>query len=116
MWNKLEALLSDRRTWTTNQMVISYFMGSVNRTTLIIEKLFHRLKNGKPIDQNPKLRIQKKDGWGIITIEKATTSDSGVYECCASNSFNAIKTSAKVTVYEVEEIEVKPTFTRITGE
>lgn len=75
----------------------------------------YRLKNGKPIDQNPKLRIQKKDGWGIITIEKATTSDSGVYECCASNSFNAIKTSAKVTVYEIEEVAVKPTFTRITG-
>jgi hypothetical protein len=76
---------------------------------------FYRLKNGKPIEQTPKLRIPKKDGWGIITIEKATSLDSGVYQCIASNSFNLIKTESKVTVFDVEEICVKPTFTRITG-
>lgn len=75
-----------------------------------------RLKNGKPIDQTPKLRVLKKDGFGIITIEKATTADSGIYRCCASNSHNAIETQANVTIYEVEEVSVKPTFTRITGE
>lgn len=75
----------------------------------------NRLKNGKPIDQTPKLRILKKDGWGIITIDKATSSDSGVYQCCASNSFNLIKTESKVTVFDIEEVSVKPTFTRITG-
>lgn len=74
------------------------------------------MKNGKPIDQSPKLRIQSKEGWGIITIAKAAASDSGVYKCVASNSFNAIESVAKVVVYDVEEIEVKPTFTRITGE
>jgi hypothetical protein len=77
--------------------------------------MIFRLKNGKPIEQTPKLRIPKKDGWGIITIEKATSSDSGVYQCIASNSFNLIKTESTVTVFDVDEISVKPTFTRITG-
>lgn len=48
-------------------------------------------------------------------IDKAVASDSGVYKCFASNSFNVIETEAKVQVYEIEEVAVKPTFTRITG-
>lgn len=73
------------------------------------------MKNGKPLDQNPKIRIINREGWGIITISKATESDSGLYKCVLVNSFNAIETEANVTVYDVGEIEVKPTFTRISG-
>lgn len=68
------------------------------------------------MEQNPKVRVEKKDGWGIVTIAKAQASDSGLYRCVASNSFNAINTEARVTIYDVEEVAVKPTFTRITGE
>lgn len=73
------------------------------------------LKNGKPIEQSPKLRMPKKDGFGIITIEKAQESDSGIYRCFASNSFNVVQTECKVTVFPIEEITVKPTFSRIKG-
>ncbi|CRL00783.1 CLUMA_CG014037, isoform A [Clunio marinus] len=72
------------------------------------------LKNGKPIEQSPKLRILPKEGWGIITIANAVPSDSGLYKCCVANTFNSIETEATVTVYDVEEVAVKPTFTRIT--
>lgn len=74
------------------------------------------LKNGKPIEQNQRVRLPKKDGFGIVTIEKANESDSGVYKCFASNSFNVVQTECNVTVYPIEEITVKPTFTRIKGE
>jgi hypothetical protein len=77
--------------------------------------IFFRFKNGKPIEQSPELRIQTKDGFGIITIAKTKPKDSGVYKCVASNGFNCIESEAKVTVFQIEEVEVKPTFTRITG-
>jgi hypothetical protein len=73
------------------------------------------LKNGKPIEQSPKIRIPKRDGWGIITIDKAQSGDSGLYRCIASNSFNVIETEANVNIFDVEEVMVKPTFTRIKG-
>lgn len=55
------------------------------------------------------------DGFGILQILKAEERDSGVYKCVMANSFNVIESEALVTVYDIEEIEVKPTFTRITG-
>jgi hypothetical protein len=73
------------------------------------------LKNGKPIEQSPKLRMPKRDGFGLLTIDKATSSDSGLYRCIASNSFNVIETEATVTIFDIEEVMVKPTFTRIKG-
>lgn len=82
----------------------------------MILKITRRLKNGKPIDQSPKLRVLAKEGWGIITIAKAAATDSGFYKCVVSNSFNVIETTATVTVFDVEEVAVKPTFTRISGE
>lgn len=83
---------------------------------MFINRIQFRTKNGKPIEQSPRLRMTPKDGWGILTIAKAQATDSGLYRCVVSNSFNAIDTEAKVTVFDVEEVAVKPTFTRITGE
>lgn len=73
------------------------------------------MKNGKPLDQSPEIRIQAKEGWGIVTIAKTKAKDSGVYRCIASNSFNVIESEAKVQIFDIEEVQVKPTFTRITG-
>lgn len=75
-----------------------------------------RFKNGKPVDQSPELRITGKDGFGIITITKTKPKDSGVYRVVAVNKFNTIESQANVTIYPIEEVEVKPTFIRITGE
>lgn len=60
--------------------------------------------------------MPNQDGFGILQILKAEARDSGVYKCVMANSFNVIETEAVVTIYDIEEIEVKPTFTRITGE
>lgn len=61
------------------------------------------------------MRVSGKEGFGIVTIAKAKPKDSGVYRVVASNKFNVIENEAKVTVYPVEQVAVKPTFTRITG-
>lgn len=74
-----------------------------------------RTKNGKPIEQTPKLRIAAKEGMYTITITKAEERDSGVYRVLVTNGFNAVESIANVTVYSVEEVAVKPTFTRISG-
>lgn len=50
-----------------------------------------------------------------ITITKAEERDSGVYRVLVTNGFNAVESIANVTVYSVEEVAVKPTFTRISG-
>lgn len=77
---------------------------------------FLRFKNGKPLEQTPKLRVQGKEGFYLVTISKAEVSHSGIYRFVAINSFNTLESQAKVDIFNVENVEVKPTFTRITGE
>lgn len=77
--------------------------------------MFNRFKNDKTIEWSPQLRNVSKDGTGAITIANATERDSGVYKCVAQNGFNVIETQCNVTVFKIEEVEVKPTFTRIAG-
>lgn len=79
-------------------------------------KYFIRFKNGKPLEQSPKLRVQGKEGFYVVTINKAETSHSGVYRFVAMNSFNTLESSCTLDIFNVETVEVKPTFTRITGE
>jgi Immunoglobulin I-set domain len=54
------------------------------------------------------------DGFAIVTITKTEPKDSGVYKVNASNSFNIIESEAVVNIFPIEEVAVKPTFTRIT--
>lgn len=72
-------------------------------------------KNGKPLEWTTKVKNLSKDGYGIVTIEKAAEIDSGIYKCIAANSFNQAETEAKVTIYANNSVKVKPTFTRICG-
>lgn len=72
-------------------------------------------KNGKPVEQNQRVRVLKSEGMGSLTIEKAQETDSGVYKCVAANSFNQVQTECNVTIFPIEEITVAPTFTRVKG-
>ena len=72
-------------------------------------------KNDRLIDWSQKVKNMSKDGSGAMMIEKASADDSGIYKCVAKNNFNEANCSCKVTVFNVEEISVKPTFSRITG-
>lgn len=72
-------------------------------------------KNDRLIDWSQKLKNMSKDGSGAMMIEKSSADDSGIYKCVAKNNFNEANCSCKVTIFNVEEISVKPTFSRITG-
>lgn len=85
------------------------------RYILNILSFFHRTKNGKSIEQTPKLRIAAKEGMYTITITKAVEGDSGLYRVMVTNGFNSVDSEARVNVYNVEDVAVKPTFTRISG-
>lgn len=71
------------------------------------------LKNNIPVTWSKNVKNDSKLGVGAITIKNATSSDSGVYKCTASNNFDEVETSCTLTVSQISGNYYEiPKFTR----